>query len=171
MHQDGRNNGVWEFENQTHFWSFALRLRAVAIMGPVAPCPTLGHSCFAYPDWLHPLSCEPKINPSFLKLSFVNSPPTPQNKEKNNQCRRSEENNKVYGQGYRSHIYIVTLCLRVLLPGTDTMTKSSLTRTAFKWGMFRGSVHYQGKNMAASRQAWHRSWEFYIFIWRLLAEY
>jgi hypothetical protein len=38
---------------------------------------------------------------------------------------------------------------------------------------FRGSVHYhQGRNMAASRQPWYkRSREFYIFIWRLLAEY
>jgi hypothetical protein len=37
----------------------------------------------------------------------------------------------------------------------------------------RGSVHYhQGGSMAESRQAWcRRSWEFYIFIWRLLAEY
>jgi hypothetical protein len=31
---------------------------------------------------------------------------------------------------------------------------------------------YQGENMAASRQTWcRRSWETYIFIWRLLAEY
>jgi len=37
---------------------------------------------------------------------------------------------------------------------------------------FRDSVHYhQGRNMAASRQAWCRQrWEFYIFIWRLLVE-
>jgi hypothetical protein len=37
---------------------------------------------------------------------------------------------------------------------------------------FRGSVcYYQGSSMAASRQAWRRrSWEFYIFIWRLLVE-
>jgi hypothetical protein len=36
----------------------------------------------------------------------------------------------------------------------------------------RGSVHYhQGESMAASRQAWHRrSWEFYVFIQRLLVE-
>jgi hypothetical protein len=35
---------------------------------------------------------------------------------------------------------------------------------------FRGSVHYhQGRNLAASRQAWCRmSCEFYIFTWRLL---
>ena len=37
---------------------------------------------------------------------------------------------------------------------------------------FRGSVHqHQGGSRAASRQAWcRRSWEFYIFIWRPLAE-
>jgi hypothetical protein len=37
---------------------------------------------------------------------------------------------------------------------------------------FRGSVHYhQGGSMAVSRQAWHRrSWEFYVFIQRLLVE-
>ena len=37
---------------------------------------------------------------------------------------------------------------------------------------FRGSVHYhQGRSMAASRQAWcRRSWEFYVFIQRLLVE-
>jgi hypothetical protein len=35
---------------------------------------------------------------------------------------------------------------------------------------FGGSVHYhQSGSMVASRQAWcRRSWEFYIFIWRLL---
>jgi len=35
---------------------------------------------------------------------------------------------------------------------------------------FRGSVHYhQGRSLVASKQAWcRRSWEFYIFIWRLL---
>jgi hypothetical protein len=37
---------------------------------------------------------------------------------------------------------------------------------------FRGSDYHQGRSMAASRQAWcRRSWDFYIFIWRLLAEY
>jgi hypothetical protein len=37
---------------------------------------------------------------------------------------------------------------------------------------FRGLVHYhQGGSMAVSRQAWHRqSWEFYVFIQRLLVE-
>jgi hypothetical protein len=37
---------------------------------------------------------------------------------------------------------------------------------------FRGSGHYhQGRSMTASRQAWHRqSWEFYVFIQRLLVE-
>jgi hypothetical protein len=37
---------------------------------------------------------------------------------------------------------------------------------------FRGSVHYhQGGSMAVSRQAWCRqSWEFYVFIQRLLVE-
>jgi hypothetical protein len=37
---------------------------------------------------------------------------------------------------------------------------------------FRGSVNYhQGRNMAASRQAWRRkSWEFYIFIQKQAGE-
>jgi hypothetical protein len=37
---------------------------------------------------------------------------------------------------------------------------------------FRGSVHYhQGRSITASRQAWcRRTWEFSIFIWRLLGE-
>ena len=38
---------------------------------------------------------------------------------------------------------------------------------------FRGLVsHYQGGNMAASRQAWCRQgWEFYIFTWKLLEDW
>jgi hypothetical protein len=36
---------------------------------------------------------------------------------------------------------------------------------------FRGLVHYRGRSMTASRQAWcRRSWEFCIFIWRLPGE-
>ena len=46
---------------------------------------------------------------------------------------------------------------RVLLLWTDTMTKATLIRTIFNWWWvyrFRGSVHYyQGRSMAASRQA------------------
>jgi hypothetical protein len=36
---------------------------------------------------------------------------------------------------------------------------------------FRGSVHYHGRSMAASRQAWwRRSWKFCIFIGRQTGE-
>jgi hypothetical protein len=66
-------------------------------------------------------------------------------------------------------------CLRVLLLWTDTMTKASLIKNHIYLGLayrFRSSVHYhQGGSMAVSRQAWHtQSWEFYIFIQRLLVE-
>ena len=55
------------------------------------------------------------------------------------------------------------------------MTKASLIKNNIYLGLayrFRGSVHYhQGGNMAVFRQAWHKqSWEFYIFIQRLLVE-
>ena len=67
------------------------------------------------------------------------------------------------------------LCLRVLLLWTDTMTKATLIKD-ISLGLayrFRGLVQYhQGGSTEASRQAWcSRSWEFYVFIWRLLAEY
>jgi len=56
------------------------------------------------------------------------------------------------------------------------MTNASLIKDNIQLGLahrFGGSVHhYQGESMAVSRQAWCRkSWEFYIFIRRLLAEY
>jgi hypothetical protein len=56
------------------------------------------------------------------------------------------------------------------------MTKATLIKKNISLELadrFRGSVQYhQGRNMAASRQAWcRRSWEFDIFIWKLLAEF
>jgi hypothetical protein len=72
---------------------------------------------------------------------------------------------------------MASVLVRVLLLWTDTMTKASLIKKknniylglAYR---FRGSVHYhQRGSMAVSRQAWHRrSWEFYVFIQRLLVE-
>jgi hypothetical protein len=67
-------------------------------------------------------------------------------------------------------------CLRVLLLWTDTMTKATLISTTFNWGWLTGSevqsiIIKKGAYITASRQAWcRRSWDFYIFIWRLLAE-
>jgi hypothetical protein len=50
--------------------------------------------------------------------------------------------------------------VRDLLLETDTMTKASLIKDNILLGLayrFTGSVHYrQGRNMAASRQAWYR---------------
>jgi hypothetical protein len=68
----------------------------------------------------------------------------------------------------------VVVLVRILLLWTDTITKSTLIRTILNWGWLTSSevlsVHYhQGK--ATSRQAWCRqSWEFYIFIWRLIVK-
>jgi hypothetical protein len=72
----------------------------------------------------------------------------------------------------RRHCSYVCVLAGILLLWTDTIAKATLIRTVFHWGWLRDSVHYhQGRNMAASRQAWcRRSWEFYIFIWRLLVE-
>jgi hypothetical protein len=37
------------------------------------------------------------------------------------------------------------------------MKETALIRTIFNWGWNTDSVHYhQGRNMAASRQAWYR---------------
>jgi hypothetical protein len=67
---------------------------------------------------------------------------------------------------------LVTLCSVQWMP----VSIQSNSYKAFNWRLtyrFRGSVHYhQGRNMAASRQAWWRwSWEFYIFIWRSLEDW
>ena len=66
--------------------------------------------------------------------------------------------------------------VRILLLWTDISYKATLIRTTFNCTHLqvqRGSVQYhQSGNMVTSRQIWcRRSWEFYIFIWRLLAEY
>jgi hypothetical protein len=52
---------------------------------------------------------------------------------------------------------------------TNKKKTQHLIGLAYRFG---GSIHYhQGVSMAASRQAWYRrSWEFYVFIQRLLVE-
>jgi hypothetical protein len=52
------------------------------------------------------------------------------------------------------------------------MAKATLIRATFNWGWLTGSEVQSIIIQAESRQAWCRkSFEFYIFIWRLLAEY